>query len=286
MSGKKGPGWQTFEQQLKGSSESIILSSEMLCGISEADILQLKNWLHDHEVKIIAYIRKSDEYLESGAMQQLKSCKSTVDFFRLYRKLKWLPAIFNSWVYISGLKPLFVFRWAKVFGKENLYVRPYCESQWVDGSLVSDFMSTLGLSSQTENLKQTPRKKNITPDIYTIFTMSSFAATKRPSIRHQFSEIMTQKYGQAMKRPVTSRLKRHMALAISNIIFKRISREFNCPPPAKKKLSASFAPGESLIIGKSQQLLLEFSIHQKKKVNQLKKKLALKNVQNSGNTRP
>ncbi|WNZ54761.1 hypothetical protein QT397_17990 [Microbulbifer sp. MKSA007] len=279
LSGNKGPGWEAFEKHLKSSNENVILSSEMLCGVGEADILRLKDWLNSHEVKIIAYIRKSDEYLESGAMQRLKSCKSRVDFFRLYRKLKWLPAIFNPLVYISGFKPLFVFRWSKVFGKENLYVRPYCKSQWVDGNLISDFMSTLGFSSQVKNLRQMPLKKNITPNIYTIFAMSTFATTSRPSMRHQFSEVMTQKYGQVMKQPVSSRFKRYMALAISNIILKRVSSEFNCPPPVKKKLLAGFAPGESSIAGKSQQLLLEFSIHQKKQVNRLRRKLALKDAQ-------
>ncbi|WP_444907907.1 hypothetical protein ACJJIR_07770 [Microbulbifer sp. SSSA008] len=274
LAGKQGPAWQRLRSALNSNSKCLVISSEKLCTLKRQEIALLKKWLANHEVSIVAYIRSADQYLESGIMQQLKSSKSRQDFFRLYRAVKWVPAIINPFVYWSALKPKFVFCWAKVFGKENMIVRPYCSEQWIGHSLISDFMQAIGLRDLTSKLDYSGKKRNITPNIYTVFAMCAFSRSSHPPLRHQFSELMVSKFDQKMAHPISSFQKRCLAEAISRPIFRKISQDFKCPLPTKKPIPKGFAPPESKIIEEAQHLLTEFTIHQKKRLDILSKKLS------------
>ncbi|WP_226661991.1 hypothetical protein [Microbulbifer aggregans] len=277
LTGKKGAAWEKLEAILNQSPDHLILSSEMFCSISESAVQLFKEWLGDHDVTIVAYLRSADQYLESGVMQRLKASKSDQDFFRLYRKIKWIPALFNPMVYISGLKPRFVFRWARAFGEKNIRVRPYSEAQWKDGNLISDFMATIGLNSIQESLQHSSQKRNVTPNIYAVYAMASFWSSTHPPIRHRFSEVMTRQYDQVKTSQITSNFKRNLARLISEPTFSRISREFGCPKPSQNDAdSSNYAPSEKEIIQQGQKLLLEFSVHQQKRIKALEKNIHLK----------
>lgn len=94
------------------------------------------------KVKVIVYLRRQDHFLESGYSYEVKfgnkmSFEEYCDQWRLsYRDL--------------------CNRYADVFGKENIIVRPYERQQFYGGNIFSDFLNVLGLELTSDY--RLPRK--------------------------------------------------------------------------------------------------------------------------------
>jgi len=87
-------------------------------------------------VVIIVYIRRQDEAHESWYNQTIKAQGYTHTFDES------IKAFSTLWDYALNLD-----RWAKIFGAENIVVRPYERDQMIDGNVVADFLNVIGLSS-------------------------------------------------------------------------------------------------------------------------------------------
>ena len=90
------------------------------------------------KVKIIVYLRRQDEWLDSFFNQQLK------DGFPIPSENELLDDVKNYLLYHANLAI-----WAEYFGKENLVVRNYDALR--DGDVVKDFTKIAGLAPQSLN---------------------------------------------------------------------------------------------------------------------------------------
>lgn len=95
-------------------------------------------------IKIIVYLRRQDDYLISHWNQAVKHrirSTQTADE-RIWHVVNNEP---NTVKYATRLDSM-----AKVFGKENLIVRRFDPSAWVNGDIIDDFMYCIGLSVTDE----------------------------------------------------------------------------------------------------------------------------------------
>jgi hypothetical protein len=140
-------GWiRQFLRILEESpAHSLILSEECLWNVIGATrkrvnfkqfICQLQCFA---EVKIIVYLRRQDNYLMSGYQQRLKGGKMN-------------GRTCTEWIQRHGVAERLDYRgclqWlGSLVGQQNLTVRPFEPDQFVEASLISDFLSCVGLLS-------------------------------------------------------------------------------------------------------------------------------------------
>ena len=114
------------------SSENFYLypdPEKLLKLLSDAALLKNR-----HPV-VIVYLRRQDDAHESWYNQTVKAQGYT------HTAQKSVESFFGLWDYRAELE-----RWESVFGQQNLLVRPYEKSQFVGGSLLSDFAKQINLS--------------------------------------------------------------------------------------------------------------------------------------------
>lgn len=123
------------------NEKKVILSSEFFFLKSDGDLLGLRDFLSDYDVKIVLYLRRHDLWIESLYNQAVKTARnppwgkgvqSYLDF-QLKR-----PNISFDYLDIVG-------RWADVFGKKSILVRPFEKQQFFKKDLISDFLNTVGV---------------------------------------------------------------------------------------------------------------------------------------------
>jgi len=134
----------------KSKQDNIILTTEAFYLISTKYFLGekapkklfdlLKN--NNYNFKIIAFLRRQDEYLETQYNQHIK----THNFWNLYDK--------DIYTFYDEKKELFDFnlilnRWANVFGEENIKVKVYEKSK----NSILDFLEVLGINEISKLLK-------------------------------------------------------------------------------------------------------------------------------------
>jgi hypothetical protein len=126
---------KTLEENIKvltkltGKGENLLMSTEFLSKLQDVSILQELNSIASR-VKVIIYLRRQDTYIESAYSQIIKD--------------KYQGSIYE---FIDGRSLDYkeiCDRWAIIFGKENIIVRPYERGQFKDNNIFSDFMSVLG----------------------------------------------------------------------------------------------------------------------------------------------
>lgn len=124
--------------------DRVVLSSEFFMLNKFGDFQALKDFLSDYKVRIIIYLRRHDLWFESLYNQAVKTTRnppwkkgvqSYLDF-QLSRKN-------ISFDYLD-----IVDRWANLFGKESVIIRPFERQQFFNNDLVSDFLEIIGVSSK------------------------------------------------------------------------------------------------------------------------------------------
>jgi hypothetical protein len=132
----------------KKSIHTVVISSEEFEFVHNTAALGI---LKDHfDVKIVAYLRKQDHYLESACNQHVRmyDLRYTGSIYQFALKYNF----FRRYNYRLLLK-----RWEEVFGRENILVRPYGTSL-VDRDVCSDLFSLMGVSDeQRPNASSGPR---------------------------------------------------------------------------------------------------------------------------------
>lgn len=127
-------------EEVSGYDGSILLSSENFFIYPEPDRLmeQLESYdvLRGREVKIVVYVRRQEDALESWYNQIVKAqgyTRSPHDCIDEY---------FDLWDYSAQLG-----KWEAVFGRGNIIVRPYESKAFLNASLQADFLNILELDS-------------------------------------------------------------------------------------------------------------------------------------------
>ncbi len=152
-----------FEKDLRaeaatwGPDETIVFTSEQMTRLRRpGELERLRNLLDfGHDIKIIVYFRRQDEYYVSEYSQEIKGGKTKP--MKIDGEIV-NPAIYNYDVFLSN--------WARVFPRENIIVRPYERCQLKDGDVVADFMQILGVDDLSPY--ERPAVVNQSLDIHTI----------------------------------------------------------------------------------------------------------------------
>jgi hypothetical protein len=119
------------------SCDRVLFSSEDFEWLSKVQAQQLKNSLQHifRQIKIVLYIRRQDSYVEAMYNQQVRdySPRLSVSFQKYLEEKKY--GILSCYDYVE--------RWASVFGRENIIVKPFEKNQFVEGNLFKDFLYAL-----------------------------------------------------------------------------------------------------------------------------------------------
>lgn len=217
--GQKGENWRELEIIFSKSPSHVILSAEAFCTLKREEIKRFKEWLDQPNVKIIAYLRRADEYLESGILQRLKSAKSLASFRQQYFTAKYLPTILDPYVFNAAFKVRFVKKWERSY-QANLIVRPYDKKQWEKQNLIYDLLIQLGLGAALNIIKSTKINRNVTPNIAGIYATSILSRNKLLGLRHQFSETLSRDSRFVKKGALLSWKKRATARALTTIYLR------------------------------------------------------------------
>lgn len=137
-----------FVSQAAREHSKVILSDELIWSRSAV----MKNfWPQlaanfkrlDCKVKVIVYLRRQDQLLQSLWNQYVKDFRIVSQTFLEYSRQNGLNRY--PFDYFKHLNTI-----AKAVGKENLIVRVYEKSQFKDNNLISDFLQIVGVSHTDE----------------------------------------------------------------------------------------------------------------------------------------
>lgn len=121
----------------RNRTRSVVLSSESLIDLPIESVSQIRAWLGQRfdDITILCYVRHPIPYASSLIQERVKqggSLSQMVDF---------RP---------TGRAAVFIDTWARVFGRENMRVRPLEREQLADGDVVSDFMRLIGYAGPVD----------------------------------------------------------------------------------------------------------------------------------------
>lgn len=122
--------------------DKIILSSEYFMPRRHGDLLGLKDLFSGYDLKVIVYFRRHDLWIESLYNQAVKTTRNPpwgkgVESFLDFELNR--PNL--SFDYLEIVE-----RWANIFGKGAMIVRPFEKQQFFENDLISDFLNTIGVS--------------------------------------------------------------------------------------------------------------------------------------------
>lgn len=122
---------QAFEKFLEtAQTNKIILSSEMLFHAMRNNPQNFANFFRNYDIKVICYIRKLDELVESALKQLVKN--------HSYLRSDNFLEVANSHEYFSCLLEL-----NKYLSKDQLLVKKYSLNEYDGGSIYSDFVDAI-----------------------------------------------------------------------------------------------------------------------------------------------
>ena len=140
-----------IKQYLQEGKENVIISAETFSWIYQKEpIKEFYNELEEifDEIVVIVYIRRQDRHVVSHFQQSVRTGASS----RFYRKgTKAIPE-YEEYLDLYLNYNLRLDLWAEVFGKENFIVRVFDRKELIDGDVVSDFYSTLGIDIEYDKI--------------------------------------------------------------------------------------------------------------------------------------
>lgn len=145
---------------------AVIMSAEGLHRRNPAAISRLKALLEPwfSQIYVVIYLRAQDGYVLSQYQQVVRSGKSHSLKEHVVGSL-----LRNDHDYNAKLK-----KWADIFGREAIRPRLFERSRFVDGSLICDFLSTIGIEDRTWVVDEAP--KNASLDSESVALLSDYNA--------------------------------------------------------------------------------------------------------------
>jgi len=149
-------------ENFAGKGEIVLLSSE--CFMQKDRYISLIERLKDiySSIKIIVYLRRQDQWIESVYKQVVKEEPD--------RKIKpftqWIEDYLknNHGFYYSPNWYELLEKWATYFKRENVIVRVYEKQQFINGNIFSDFVDIFKLKDQTGYTYPDKDHSHISPD--------------------------------------------------------------------------------------------------------------------------
>jgi hypothetical protein len=138
--------YEKLVRRVRKKDKHVILSNEAFCLM--ADPAPVKAALGSGvETVIICYLRRQDNFVQSYYNQEVKHAGNYKEIM-VYQP----PATLDYYELLG--------RWARVFGKESIVVRPYEKQQFKNQDLIVDFLSLVGIE-WSDDFKRL--KKNANP---------------------------------------------------------------------------------------------------------------------------
>lgn len=127
---------KVFEEADRSGAKTILLSSEQFTNTDSFSIEQLASLLAGHEVQLIVYLRRQDEYIESFYNQYVKDhiARFSVKFDTFSRG----NGNLNYYEYLTD--------WEKRFPGINVNMRIYDRNNFPDKDVVRDFLTAISVS--------------------------------------------------------------------------------------------------------------------------------------------
>ena len=158
---------------------NVILSDEELWRLTKLypsiilDSLKAEAVRHSFDLKVIVYLRRQDQWLNSQWAQYIRENNPVIRNQSFSDFLSWADEYW-SLDYYEQLKKI-----ADIVGKKNLIVRVYDRIEFIEGDVVQDFLAILGISmddnfiiaeenpnaSQIDNILEIRRIINSLPDL-------------------------------------------------------------------------------------------------------------------------
>jgi len=153
--------WKDLRKEIDHSEgiQKVILSSEVLSVLDLNKIKYIKKILKNYNFKIVAYLRRQDEAIQSTWVEHVRNAgqKPIIDSF--YDWLEKFNYSFGNTDYLN-----IVSKWERVFSKENIILRIF-DPPHFSGSLFNDFL--LLCDENILDLKKVPNL-NVSPGVKTI----------------------------------------------------------------------------------------------------------------------
>ncbi|MDQ2092274.1 hypothetical protein [Marimonas arenosa] len=116
----------------------LVVSSEFFHGkVTDPDgpafFEKLKEMFHDTDIRIVFYLRRQSQWLQSAYAQWVKNNLQSRTFQKFVRSFAHNPVDQ-------------VFAYAEVFGSEAMIVRPFERGQFAGGSIQRDFCAAIGIN--------------------------------------------------------------------------------------------------------------------------------------------
>lgn len=134
----KFPNWEDVKIEIDSiNPKNVIISAEAFTSFDvfykPETIAKIKDFLKTYEIRIIIYLRKQDDFLEScyRYMVKLGACRVSIKEF------------FNEFEYIFNYYQILE-RWANIFGHQNIIVRCF-DKKTMKKNIFDDFLETINL---------------------------------------------------------------------------------------------------------------------------------------------
>lgn len=149
---KRGLEKELSREQLS----SVVISSEDF--MLNRDAKKVQAFFEGYQVKVIVYLRRHDTWWESAYSQAVKMIESPnppwgmgiKEFISFHEKKN---------KYIGNYKKL-LDKWEKVFGRENIIVRPF-ERQQNKPDIIHDILSAIGYEPDEQGVPEFVQKENM-----------------------------------------------------------------------------------------------------------------------------
>lgn len=156
------PKFGNFEELLQEISstncKNIIISCESFAVFESDEILTLYTGLKKYETKIIVYLRRQDQIIQSGWIQNAKRFVTKVS---LDQNILDETSSYNTCFHYDYLLEI----WAHQFGKENIIAKIF-ESSKLRGNIFNNFLQSCGIHDTSKF--DLPESQNISPSNKTL----------------------------------------------------------------------------------------------------------------------
>ena len=146
--------WQQLHQEIdRISPENVVISSEDF-EIGNPKLVSLvKSHLEKYNTKILIYLRRQDDFLQSVYTQNVKANTCHLKIHKFIQEITEK----GRGDYYKLLKP-----WGDIFGKENIIVRIY-EQKKLSNGLYRDFLNCLGIDLE-QKYREPEKYLNYSPE--------------------------------------------------------------------------------------------------------------------------
>ena len=156
---------KALEKEIKRSKAGIVvLSSEMF--VLNKPVEPVKDLLSGYDVRVVVYLRRHDHWWLSAYNQAVKTVAKPPWSRGLKRFINFNRRKNQKY----GKYRFLVDRWAEVFGRENMIVRPF-EAVQNPGGVVADFFRSLGLTQYAEETSRSEIHLNRSFSPQTLFLL-------------------------------------------------------------------------------------------------------------------